>query len=185
MTSLASVNGPSVTVRCPLEIRTGVLCAVGARPPLPSIDPSLTASSAMMLIASISSLGGGPEFSAGWTNIMNFIVISPFYFWVVGWALRTASSAGTQPSFICRTRSGEIDKRDIYFADNLRYLTLGLLLQLGKPSRSLLHIGREIRHFLHLAKLDHFIVRCGAARRPFHCFFLRLDLNHPVYADNL
>jgi hypothetical protein len=48
---------------------------------------------------------------------MNFIVIPPFDFWVVGWAFRTASSAGTQPSFTRRTKSGEIDKYDYYFVD--------------------------------------------------------------------
>src|SRR3981189_3043962 len=141
MTSLASVKGPSVTVSCPLEIRTRVLCAVGARPPFPSIVPFWTASSLSIAMASMSSLGGGPAFSAVLTNIMNFIVISPFDFWVVGWDFRTASTAGTQPSFKRRTRSGDIDKREIYFADNLRYLTLGLLLQLGKSSRGLLDIG--------------------------------------------
>src|SRR6266404_6782028 len=135
MTSLASVNGPSVTVSRPLEIRTRVLCAVGARPPLPSIEPSLTASSAMMLIASISSLGGGPEFSACLTNIMNFIVISPFDFWVVGWAFRTASSAGTQPSFKRRTRQIEIDKaRHYIFSIDYDTLRLDCSCNSGNPA---------------------------------------------------
>src|SRR6266702_3795569 len=57
-TSLASVNGPSIA----------------------TIVPALTASSLSFAIASMSSLGGGPEFSACFTSIMNRIVISPFSF---------------------------------------------------------------------------------------------------------
>src|SRR5882672_6603687 len=80
ITSLASVNGPSMTETFPPESRTRVLCAVGASPPLPSIVPFLTASSLRISMASMSSLGGGPEFSPCLTSIMNFILISPFDF---------------------------------------------------------------------------------------------------------
>src|SRR5437667_2615987 len=79
-TSLASVKGPSIAATCPRESRTRVLTAVGASPPLATIVPALTASSLSFAIASMSSLGGGPEFSACLTNIMNRIVISPFSF---------------------------------------------------------------------------------------------------------
>src|SRR5712691_1991387 len=78
--SMASVNGPSIAVTCPRESRTRVLTAVGASPPLATIVPALTASSLSFAIASMSSLGGGPEFSACLTNIMNRIVRSPFSF---------------------------------------------------------------------------------------------------------
>src|SRR5947207_15202898 len=71
---------PSVTLICPPESRTRVLCAVGASPPLPRMVPALTASSLSIAMASMNSLGGGPDFSACLTNIMNRIVISPFYF---------------------------------------------------------------------------------------------------------
>src|SRR5882724_7535582 len=79
-TPLASVNGPSMTATFPPESRTRVLCAVGASPPLPSIVPFFTASSLSIAMASMSSLGGGPEFSPCLTSIMNFIVLSPFDF---------------------------------------------------------------------------------------------------------
>src|ERR1700724_3760993 len=79
-TSLASVKGPSIVVSCPRESRTRVLIAVGARPPFATIAPALVASSLSFAIASMSSLGGGPEFSADLTIIMNRIVISPFSF---------------------------------------------------------------------------------------------------------
>src|SRR5216684_371051 len=76
-TSLASVKGPSTVVTCPRERRTRVLAAVGESPPLSRIVPALTASSLSFAIASISSLGGAPLFSADLTSIMNRIVISP------------------------------------------------------------------------------------------------------------
>src|SRR5271166_3790090 len=81
-TSLASVKGPSILVNCPPETRTRVLIAVGASPPLATIVPDLAASSLSFAMASISSLGGGPEFSACLTIIMNRIFISPCGFWL-------------------------------------------------------------------------------------------------------
>jgi len=54
--------------------------AVEASPPLSIISPALVASSAIFSIASISSLGGGPEFSTALTIIMKRIVISPYSF---------------------------------------------------------------------------------------------------------
>src|ERR1700686_1733719 len=74
-TSLASVKGPSSAVTLPPESRTRVLAAVGASPPLAIIVPALTASSLSFAMASMSSLGGGPEyFSACLTSIINRIV---------------------------------------------------------------------------------------------------------------
>src|SRR5882762_7412083 len=74
-TSLASVKGPSIAVTRPPESRTRVLAAVGASPPLAIIVPALTASSLSFAMASMSSLGGGPEyFSACLTSIINRIV---------------------------------------------------------------------------------------------------------------
>src|SRR5882672_9437926 len=37
-----------------------------------------------------------------------------------------------------------------------------LRLQVGKLGNGLLDVGREVRHFLHLANLDHLVVPCGA-----------------------
>src|SRR5260370_2212360 len=76
-TSLAWVNGPSITVTFPPESRTRVPVAVGRRPPLPIIVPALTASSLSFPMASINGLGGKPKFSADLTIIMNRIVTSP------------------------------------------------------------------------------------------------------------
>src|SRR6516165_108962 len=76
-TSLDSANGPSIVVSFPRERRTRELIAVGASPPLWSIRPALVASSAILPMASISALGGGPEFSADFTNIMNRIAVPP------------------------------------------------------------------------------------------------------------
>src|SRR5437899_6660958 len=77
MTSLASVNGPSISVSCPRESRTRVLAAVGASPPLATIVPALTASRPSLSIASIKAWGGRPELSEDLTIIMNRIVTSP------------------------------------------------------------------------------------------------------------
>src|SRR6266700_7104168 len=76
-TSLASVNGPSITVTFPPESRTRVPVAVGRSPPLPIIVPALTAASLSFPMASINGLGGKPKFSADLTIIMNRIVTSP------------------------------------------------------------------------------------------------------------
>src|SRR4051794_1205152 len=74
MISLASVNGPSIVLTCPRVRRTRELVAVGASPPLWTIVPALTASSASLPMASMSAWGGGPEFSADLTSIMKRIV---------------------------------------------------------------------------------------------------------------
>src|SRR6266576_3269481 len=71
-------NAPSIAVTCPRQRRTRVLTAVGASPPLATMVPALTASSLSFPMASISSLGGWPKFSACLTSIMNRIVRSPF-----------------------------------------------------------------------------------------------------------
>jgi len=59
---LADVTGalPGALKAEGIETRTLVLIAVGARPPLKTILPALTASSASFAMASISSLGGIP-----------------------------------------------------------------------------------------------------------------------------
>src|SRR5277367_527672 len=77
MTSLASVNGPSVTVTCPPERRTRAPCAVGVSPPLPSMVPACTASAESFAIASINGCGRNPCPSLCLTIIMNFMVVSP------------------------------------------------------------------------------------------------------------
>ena len=46
-------------------------------------------------------------------------------------------------------------------------------------------IGGEVRELLHLAHLDHLVLRGRAAGRPLHRLLLRLHLNHPVAAEHL
>src|SRR5580658_1685369 len=75
--SLASVNGPSVTLIRPPESRTLTPAAVGSSPPLPSSVPFLIASSDSLPMASINSLGGMPSASLCFTIIMYRIVTSP------------------------------------------------------------------------------------------------------------
>src|SRR6266849_3835779 len=96
--SLASVKGPSVTVTLPPESRTRAPSAVGPSPPPPSMEPFLLASSLSFEMASINSLGGGPERSADLTIIMNFIILSPLW-WEPGF--HTASvSRDKKPSSV-------------------------------------------------------------------------------------
>src|SRR6185295_3681609 len=84
-TSLVSVKGPSITVTFPCESRTRLLIAVGASPPASNIVPSFAASSLSFAMASISAGGGGPEFSADFTRVMNRIITSPFgLYWQSG-----------------------------------------------------------------------------------------------------
>src|SRR5258705_3828894 len=78
-TSLVSAKGPSITVTFPLASRTRLLIAVGASPPASNILPPFDASSLSFAMASINFGGGGPEFSACLTRVMNRILTSPFY----------------------------------------------------------------------------------------------------------
>src|SRR5258706_12360203 len=57
---------------------------------------------------------------------------------------------------------------------------LELFPQCGPTGRSFLHLGGEIRKFMHLANLDGLVLRRWATRRPPHGFFLGLYLDHPV-----
>ena len=58
MSSLASVNGPSVTVRLPPSKRTLAPLALGCRPSPASMTPALTSSSLNRVIAASSSVLG-------------------------------------------------------------------------------------------------------------------------------
>src|SRR5882672_7647296 len=60
-----------------------------------------------------------------------------------------------------------------------------LRLHLGILGHDLLHIVRKIGELLHLPNLDHFVVRGRAALRPFDRLVFRLDLDHPVAAQDL
>src|ERR1700674_424607 len=168
MTSLASVKGPSIVVSCPRESRTRWLTAVGASPPFATIVPSLTASSAITAIASISSLGGAPEFSPCLTIIMNRIVISPFDF-----GLRAAPSGEFHPAVpLSIYTSNEAPRnrqvQSLFFRphhpshraqiSSRTLALLCLLLQLRKLGRGLLHVGRKFGHLVHLANLDHLVL---------------------------
>src|SRR5690242_5493432 len=67
MTSLASVNGPSVAVILPLTIRMRTAVPVVPSPPVETTDPSLRESSVSFPMASSSAWGGAPWFSADFT----------------------------------------------------------------------------------------------------------------------
>src|SRR6185369_4362812 len=101
-TSLASVNGPSVTVIFPPAKRTREPAAVGPSPPVSIISPDFIASSASFPMASISSLGGGPEFSGALTIIKNRIVILlllcyvPVCYWISGSTIASSESYGNR-----------------------------------------------------------------------------------------
>src|ERR1700732_563390 len=78
-TSLASVNGPSVTVSLPFSMRSRVAAELGLRPPVSTTLPEAKLSWTNLPMAS-SSAGGGPSaryFSLDLTNARNFIVVSP------------------------------------------------------------------------------------------------------------
>src|SRR6266704_736731 len=173
MTSLASVKGPSIVVTCPRESRTRVLIAVGASSPLATIVPTLFASSLSLSMASINAWSGRPDLSADLTINMNFIVISPLWFRVRNWAVRTVSTRGIQPPFKRRTGDSEIDTCNIFLSfarfagarpwraaptSSRPLALLELLTQRGLVASGLLDLGREIFEFLNLANLEHFVV---------------------------
>src|SRR6476620_8012537 len=78
-TSLASVNGPSVTDTLPSESRTRAPAEVGCSPiPSTRTQPALPASCTSWSMASRSALGGIPAIpSIDLTNEINRIVVSP------------------------------------------------------------------------------------------------------------
>src|SRR5882672_1372721 len=96
MISFASVKGPSVTVTLPLDTRTRVLCAVGARPPVLIMEPSLTLDSTSLSIAAIRAGGGAPGFSPCLTIIMNRIVLSLSFIVIRFWAAFDGFDASLQ-----------------------------------------------------------------------------------------
>src|SRR5205085_12531588 len=75
ITSLLSVNGPSVTVILPFASRTRAPSLLGKRPPVSTRVPSLSDFSTNLPIASISAAGGGDwRYDSGWrTNVRYFI----------------------------------------------------------------------------------------------------------------
>ena len=71
MSSLASVNGPSMTVLSPPSKRTRAPLEVGCRPSPASMTPALTSSSLYLVIASSSSvLGMTPASDSGLPGTM-------------------------------------------------------------------------------------------------------------------
>src|SRR5262245_24068440 len=105
MTSFASVNGPSSTVSLPPVSRTRPPFAVGASPPLSTRTPACAASIPRFMIASISALGGGPEFSADFTIVMNFIAVVPVVPDVSGRELRVARQEELEYARVAKRQS--------------------------------------------------------------------------------
>src|SRR5262245_40073972 len=80
ITSLASAKGPSVTVIFPLLSLMSVPCAVGSRPPLPTMtQPAFVASSSSLLIASYIADGTSNGASLCFTMVINRMGISPLF----------------------------------------------------------------------------------------------------------
>src|SRR6266852_3778588 len=65
------------------------------------------------------------------------------------------------------------------------WLTLRFALHFGQSSGGFLDLGGKIRHFLHLADFDDFVVGSGAAPGPGDRLLPRLDVDHPVAAKHL
>src|SRR6267142_2043452 len=101
-----------MAVILPWASRTRVLIAAGAKPPVSTMLPALLASSPSLAMASISSLGGGPECLADLTSIMKRIVGSPDF--DCGPSTRRSSARDTQALLIDRTQGAEIDSRQSF-----------------------------------------------------------------------
>src|SRR6516164_4680704 len=201
MISLASVKGPSTTVTCPLESRTRLPVSVGLSPPLPSMVPTLTASSLSLPMASINSFGGKPYPSLCLTIIMNFIVTSPFLF-ELGSRFPVIAPAGeTLVLFLAlwkrRTTDSKIDRFHKLFSAGatrsgglfhlrllLGYLGAQALFPLPQLGSKL---GTEVLCFEDLANLNlRFpFLRTGAALDPFDRFFHGPHLPQPETGDQL
>src|SRR5579859_1667645 len=72
-TSLASVNGPSVTVIPPLDLRTRAPKALGKQPSVATSQPAFIPSSTNFPMRAISSFEGGVFLSADLYKLRNFI----------------------------------------------------------------------------------------------------------------
>src|ERR1700730_8621754 len=81
MTSLLSVNGPSVTVILPPASRTRTPSLLGSRPPVSTSVPSFNDFSTNLPIASISSDGGGDwRYDSGWRMNVRYFMAPPLGF---------------------------------------------------------------------------------------------------------
>ena len=78
MTSLLSVNGPSVTVILPLASRTRTPSLLGSRPPVSTRVPSLSDFSTNLPIASSSAVGGGDSrYDSEWRMNVRYFMVPP------------------------------------------------------------------------------------------------------------
>jgi hypothetical protein len=77
MNSLASANGPSMTLRCPPASCTLAPAALGASPAVSSSAPAAVASAPRFTIASISPGGGSASWVVPLSRIRYRIVVTP------------------------------------------------------------------------------------------------------------
>src|SRR5262245_47345313 len=119
ISSLASANGPSITVRLSPENLTRAPLELGWSPSPASITPAFTSSSLKLPIAARSfSSGRTPAsvFLSALMMIMNRIAVSPSGF-VSGHRSVSAGSSRVLPS--CRTGANEIDRPVDFFCEYL------------------------------------------------------------------
>ena len=142
MSSLVSVNGPSITVRCCPENLTRLPFELGCSPSPASITPAFTNSSLNFPMAAkvflVSSVARTPasEFWSALTITMNRMVFSPY-----------GSISGSEPGFgtvsisrtwallTRRTRGSEIDRNSSFFLEIFLFGGMFLTLSL-KTSRN-------------------------------------------------
>src|SRR5258708_1103135 len=132
--------------------------------------------------------------------LRNFILFSPCFEFGAATSETIAISHATKPVKLRPGKSGlynHVERRSAKSTRATLILSIAdtaaasrplplleLLAQRGLAAPGLLDIGREILELLHLANLDHFVVRSGAALRPFDRLFLGLHLDHPIPADH-
>src|SRR5579863_2766911 len=95
-------------------MRTRVLMAEGARPPVSIMVPALEVSWASLAMASIKALGGGPAFSGDFTSIMKRMLGLLEWFWP-----RAGRAAARSGASMYKTNGGRANRQPPYFLPHL------------------------------------------------------------------
>src|SRR5260370_42541179 len=154
--SLDSVKGPSVTTRLPLDTRIRVPLELGWSPSAVSSTPAFAISWLNFLIAVTISAGGIAQSSSACagagSNIMNRIVVSPFWFRV---GLRASGRSGPAKSTLYLRVERGLRKSTG---------TLSFFKLFVKGSRTMSSLGRSP-----YKDLPTMLVSDGAKQRPYGC----------------
>src|SRR5215467_278936 len=176
ITSLASVNGPSVTIFFPPVTRIRNPLDVAWSPSAERSTPAFFISSLYSLIAvTISLLGAAANFSNGsggaGSSIMNRTIVSPLES-----DLGAGSEISVQPSIITTNCDLRNRHRFLFFLGKLFPQFAGAVDRLA---------GAEILQFEKLADLNLAVLLMGIRRAlgPFNCFFPGFHLNNPIASD--